>query len=147
METIVIQLDHRGGEREALLNSTRVLAGGGVVLFPTETVYGLGGDGSNPAAVERIYQIKKRRGDKPLVRLIADRGEIRPLLIGEGPVRLLDRYWPGPLTVILRTDGGKTRGYRNPGHDFIRRMIRERDRKSTRLNSSHIPLSRMPSSA
>jgi L-threonylcarbamoyladenylate synthase len=112
-----------GWSQEVLDNAVGVLAGGGVVLFPTETVYGLGGDGSNPAVIERIYRIKKRSGEKPLVRLIADQGEVRSLLSGEGQIRLLNRYWPGPLTVILPTDGGKTRGYRIPGHDFIRRII------------------------
>ncbi len=121
--TEYVDLNLSGWSREVLDNAGEVLAGGGVILFPTETVYGLGGDGKNPAVVERIYRIKKRSGDKPLVRLIADQAEVMPLLSGEGQVRLLDKYWPGPLTVILRTDGGKTRGYRIPGHDFIRRMI------------------------
>ena len=121
--TEYVDLTISGQSQEILDNAAGVLKGGGVVLFPTETVYGLGGDGVDPAVVERIYRIKKRSGDKPLVRLIADQGEVRSLLSGEGQVRLLDRYWPGPLTVILRTEGGKTRGYRIPGYDFIRQMI------------------------
>lgn len=96
-----------------------------MVLFPTETVYGLGGDGRNPVVVERIYRIKKRSGDKPLVRLIADQSEIRPMLTEDGQAVLLRKYWPGPLTVILRTPEGGTCGYRIPGHEFVRRMIEE----------------------
>jgi len=121
----VIQLAQAGGEKEALLESSRVLAGGGVVLFPTETVYGLGGDGSNPSVVEKIYRIKSRSGDKPLVRLLADQAEISQLLTEEGQNLLLRRYWPGPLTVILRHPDGRTCGYRLPGHHFVRRMIEE----------------------
>ncbi len=123
--TQYVDLNPSGWSQEILDNASGVLAGGGVILFPTETVYGLGGDGSNPEVVERIYRIKKRSGDKPLVRLLADRGEVRSWLAGEGQVRLQDRYLPGPLTVILRTDGGKPRGYRLPGHDFIRRVSEE----------------------
>ena len=66
---------------------------------------------------------KKRSGKKRLVRLISDLEDIRDLLDGEGDLRLLEEYWPGPLTVILMIDGGKTCGFRLPGHDFIRRMI------------------------
>jgi L-threonylcarbamoyladenylate synthase len=119
----VIRLARDGGEEEALFESTRVLAGGGVVLFPTETVYGLGGDGANPLVVEKIYRIKKRSGDKPLIRLLADQSEIRQMLTEDGQDVLLRRYWPGPLTVILRRPGGETCGYRLPGHHFVRRMI------------------------
>jgi len=121
----VIQLAGPGGEKEALLESTRVLAEGGVVLFPTETVYGLGGDGANPSVVEKIYRIKSRSGDKPLVRLLADQAEISQMLTEDGPAVLLRKYWPGPLTVILRRPGGATCGYRLPGHHFVRRMIEE----------------------
>ena len=120
-----VDLSLSGWSQEILDTAVRVLAGGGVVLFPTETVYGLGGDGGNPAVVERIYRIKKRSGDKPLVRLIADQSEIRPMLTEDGQAGLLRKYWPGPLTVILRTPEGITRGYRIPGHEFIRRMIEE----------------------
>ena len=104
-------------------NAGRIIACGGVVVFPTETVYGIGGDGSNPIVVDKIYRIKKRSGDKPLVRLIASLDPVRHLLDGEGELRLLEEFWPGPLTVILRSPEGATRGYRLPGHEFVRRMI------------------------
>ena len=107
------------------METTRVLVGGGVVLFPTETVYGLGGDGANPSVVEKIYRIKNRSGDKPLVRLLADQAEISQMLTEDGQAVLLRKYWPGPLTVILRRPGGATCGYRIPGHHFVRRMIEE----------------------
>ncbi|MFH1039238.1 MAG: L-threonylcarbamoyladenylate synthase [PVC group bacterium] len=125
MNTRFIHLNHREKEPEALFEAGRILAEGGVILFPTETVYGLGGDGNNPAVVKRIYRIKKRSGNKPLVRLIADREKIRSLPAEEGQRRLLEEFWPGPLTVILRTPEGIHQGYRLPGHDFLRRLIEE----------------------
>lgn len=139
--TEYVDISLSGWSQEILDSAAGVLASGGVVLFPTETVYGLGGDGSNSAVVERIYRIKKRSGKKPLVRLVANQGEVGSLLSGDGQIRLLDKYWPGPLTVILRTDGGKTRGYRIPGHDFIRRMIEESgvDMVATSANLSGEP--------
>ena len=112
-----------GWSQEILDNAGRIIAGGGVVVFPTETVYGIGGDGRDPEVVGKIYRIKKRNDKKPLVRLISDLEDIRELLNGEGELCLLKEYWPGPLTVILRTEGGKTCGFRLPGHDYIRRMI------------------------
>ncbi len=122
MNTRFIQLKNQGEEPETLFEASRIVAGGGVVIFPTETVYGIGGDGSNPRVVERIFRIKKRKPGKPLVRLIADLEDIRGFLGGPEHVRLLETFWPGPLTVVLTASGCSTRGYRMPDHDFVRSL-------------------------
>lgn len=114
-----------------------LLAAGGVVAFPTETVYGLGADAANPEAVERIFRIKGRPADHPLIVHLGEMAQMRDwaLDIPEEAYLLAKRFWPGPLTLILRRDsrvpgvvtgGQDTVGLRIPGHpvalDLLRRF-------------------------
>jgi L-threonylcarbamoyladenylate synthase len=104
-----------------------ILREGGVVAFPTDTVYGLGGDAFNSAAVERVYAIKKRPWNRPLPLLIADMSHLKDLAadpIPEIAWFLARRFWPGPLTMVLpRKDSvpesagtGDTIAVRVPNH-------------------------------
>ena len=93
-------------QNEALENSSaavRVLKGGGVIVFPTETLYGLGADALNNAAVEKVFQLKGRDPRSPIPVLVADQ-EMLHTLVAQVPAtaqKLIDRYWPGPLTLVL----------------------------------------------
>jgi L-threonylcarbamoyladenylate synthase len=93
-------------QNEALENSSaavRVLKGGGVIVFPTETLYGLGADALNNAAVEKVFQLKGRDPRSPIPVLVADQ-EMLHTLVAQVPTtaqKLIDRYWPGPLTLVL----------------------------------------------
>lgn len=81
-----------------------ILAGGGLVAFPTETVYGLGANGLDPKAVARIYQAKGRPSDNPLIVHIArasNIGELTPMLSPK-LIRIIDNFWPGPLTIVVK---------------------------------------------
>ncbi|WP_245252129.1 L-threonylcarbamoyladenylate synthase [Paenibacillus sediminis] len=80
-----------------------VLANGGTVAFPTETVYGLGADARNTEAVERIFKAKGRPSDNPLIVHIADVSQLDELVleVNETERRLMDEFWPGPLTLVL----------------------------------------------
>ncbi len=113
-----------------------LLRGGGVVAFPTETVYGLGADAANGQAVRRIFVIKGRPADHPLIVHLADAGMIDRWArdIPADAFRLADRFWPGPLTIILRrsatvsdlvTGGLDTVGLRVPAHPVARHLLRE----------------------
>ncbi len=104
-----------------------LLKKGGVVAFPTETVYGLGADASNPSAVQRIFEIKGRPFDHPLIVHIADSSKLQYWAeeVPEQARRLAEHFWPGPLTLILRrssrtpgevTGGQDTVGLRVPAH-------------------------------
>ncbi len=86
-----------------LEEAARVLREGGVVAFPTETVYGLGADAANPRAVARIFDIKKRPVFDPLIVHVGSREEAAALWIRTPPeaLRLMDAFWPGPLTLVL----------------------------------------------
>ncbi|MEW6038919.1 MAG: L-threonylcarbamoyladenylate synthase [Pseudomonadota bacterium] len=106
--------------------AVRVLQTGGLVAFPTETVYGLGADACNPAAVRRIFEAKGRPPDHPLIVHFArlDNLEHWTRDIPDAAWRLAERFWPGPLTLILRrrnaplevTGGQETVGVRMPDH-------------------------------
>ncbi|TMG77293.1 MAG: threonylcarbamoyl-AMP synthase [Betaproteobacteria bacterium] len=104
-----------------------VLKRGGLVAFPTETVYGLGADASNPAAVARIYRVKGRPANHPVIVHIGDAGQLERWAreVPEHARKLAARLWPGPLTLVLKralgvgdylTGGEDTIGLRVPGH-------------------------------
>lgn len=116
--------------------AARILCAGGVVAFPTETVYGLGADATNPEAVRKIYEIKGRPADHPLIVHIADASLLDRWAreIPEAARRLAERFWPGPLTLILRrqrhvsdavTGGQNTVGLRVPDHPVALTLLQE----------------------
>jgi L-threonylcarbamoyladenylate synthase len=107
-----------------------------LVAFPTETVYGLGADASNPAAVGRIYEVKGRPAGHPLIVHIGDIGQLDRWArdIPKAATKLAARFWPGPLTLVLRrapgvadqlTGGQDTIGLRIPGHPIALQLLRE----------------------
>jgi L-threonylcarbamoyladenylate synthase len=88
---------------EALAQAVAALNRGGVIVFPTETLYGLGADALNAAAVGKIYRLKERDTSSPIPVLVADQ-EMLLSLVGAIPVvarKLMERFWPGPLTLVL----------------------------------------------
>lgn len=109
---------------------------GGLVAFPTETVYGLGADGLNAAAVARIFSVKERPSFDPLILHIADLemlGRLTPMAGDERVLRLAQAFWPGPLTLVLPkthvvpdivSSGLPTVGIRMPNHPLALELIR-----------------------
>ncbi|MCL2572255.1 MAG: L-threonylcarbamoyladenylate synthase [Defluviitaleaceae bacterium] len=89
---------------QAIFKGAKIIAQGGIGAFPTETVYGLGGDATNPEAVARIYQAKGRPGDNPLILHIVDKADFAKL--ADNPpnyaMALIDAYWPGPMTLVAK---------------------------------------------
>lgn len=91
----------------ALARASAVLRQGGLVVFPTDTLYALGADAANQAAVERVFAVKGRNPKSPLPLLVADL-TMAIQLVGDLPVtaiRLAERYWPGPLTLVVPAPG------------------------------------------
>lgn len=139
MNTKVITIQGRDGlfspeEEKALREAGDVLRGGGLVAFPTETVYGLGGDALNPQSSRKIYAAKGRPSDNPLIVHIARMEELAPIVrqVPAEAVCLAQAFWPGPLTMILpraervplETTGGlDTVAVRMPSHPVARRLI------------------------
>ncbi len=124
-----------GDAERRIAEAAAVLREGGLVAFPTETVYGLGADARNSAAVARIFEAKGRPSDNPLIVHIAHIGQLEELLLPypELAKRLMERFWPGPLTVVLPvkpgalsplvTAGLSTAGVRMPDHPLALRLL------------------------
>lgn len=135
MDTKVVPMDEQHIDMEMLQKAGDIIKEGGLVAFPTETVYGLGGDALNPASSKKIYEAKGRPSDNPLIVHIADM-EALDAIVQEVPVqakRLAEAFWPGPLTMILKksdivpyetTGGLDTVAVRMPVHKVAREFIR-----------------------
>ena len=104
METKYLKIDINSLDTKELEKAGEIIKNGGLVAFPTETVYGLGGDGLNPESSKKIYAAKGRPSDNPLIIHIADIKDIFPITTGvsEKALSLADSFWPGPLTMILK---------------------------------------------
>ena len=105
MQTKIVRIEDKTPVREELLTeAARILREGGLVAFPTETVYGLGGNALDADASRKIYAAKGRPSDNPLIVHIAGMAELAPLVeeIPESARRLAEAYWPGPMTMILK---------------------------------------------
>lgn len=135
MKTKIIQLDEEHIDQAAMAEAGRVICAGGLVAFPTETVYGLGGDALNAASSGRIYAAKGRPSDNPLIVHIADMDGLEKITaqVPEIALRLAERFWPGPLTMIFKkadcvpyatTGGLDTVAVRMPSNKIARELIR-----------------------
>lgn len=104
VKTEVLKINKYKPEIEKIKYAADVIKKGGLVAFPTETVYGLGADVFNEEAVKRIFQVKGRPPDNPLIVHIADVADIKSLTESIPPKAkiLAERFWPGPLTIVLK---------------------------------------------
>lgn len=102
--TQVILLDPVLPQQDAIDLGASIVRDGGLVAFPTETVYGLGADAMNERAIQKLFQAKGRPADNPLIVHISDRGMLDRVATGVSPQgeRLIGRFWPGPLTLVLQ---------------------------------------------
>ncbi|HWS76143.1 MAG TPA: L-threonylcarbamoyladenylate synthase [Quisquiliibacterium sp.] len=124
----------RRADEAAIEEAARRLARGEVVAFPTETVYGLGADAACEPAVLAVYRIKGRPADHPLIVHVADRAQAQWWgELGEEGLRLIEAFWPGPLTLIVRRregapgfacGGEPTVGLRCPSHPVAMSLLR-----------------------
>ncbi|MCD8018874.1 MAG: threonylcarbamoyl-AMP synthase [Clostridiales bacterium] len=123
----------------SLEEAGEIIRAGGLVAFPTETVYGLGADAMNGAAAARIYEAKGRPSDNPLIVHIADMEQLDLVArdIPKPARQIMEAFWPGPLTVILHkkeevpdgtTGGLQTVAVRMPSHPTAQALIRESGR-------------------
>jgi L-threonylcarbamoyladenylate synthase len=119
----------------SLAEAVAVLKGGGLIAYPSDTVYGLGAAASNERAVERAFAVKGRLSEKALSLLLADVEDMGPLCAEVPPSAqlLAERFWPGPLTLVLRRSAsfssaalgsGESVALRVPDHFFLRQLIR-----------------------
>ncbi|CEI71606.1 MULTISPECIES: L-threonylcarbamoyladenylate synthase [Romboutsia] len=136
MKTIISKIDVNNINVEELKKQAELLKEGKTVIFPTETVYGLGANALDENAVKKIYEAKGRPSDNPLIVHIYDREEVRDLAkdISNKAEIVMDKFWPGPITIILNkkdivpntTSGGlDTVAIRMPSHKIARELIKQ----------------------
>lgn len=122
--------------------AAHALAAGGIVVYPTETLYGLGADAWNAAALQRLVELKGREVGKPIAVLISDTEMLEDVVedIPEQAADLMRRFWPGPLTIVLRarpgvsrllTGGGDGIGVRVSSHPVATALVRALGRPVT----------------
>lgn len=126
MKTKVIKINPKAPETDRILEAARVVHQGGLVIFPTETVYGIAADNGNPAAMQRLREVKKRSEGKPFAIMIAQKELVRNYTSYDDPklYKLIDRFWPGPLTVIVPMfKSNETIGIRIPDHPVALKLV------------------------
>ena len=134
MDTVIYTIYENNPNPPEMEKLGEIIKNGGLVAFPTETVYGLGGDGLNPESSKKIYAAKGRPSDNPLIVHIARMEDLGVLVreIPETAVKLAERFWPGPLTMILNksdavpketTGGLDTVAIRFPSHKVAQELI------------------------
>lgn len=135
MNTEIIKIDPNNIDISLIDRAAEVIRRGGLVVFPTETVYGLGANAFDPVAVAGIYAAKGRPADNPLISHICSIGQVYDLAVDvpDRAIRLMERFWGGPLTVILRRKAGvpdivsaglDTVSIRLPSHSVAYELIR-----------------------
>ena len=135
MVTRILRIDENNAD-EVIAQAGEVLKNGGLVAFPTETVYGLGGDALKEDAAHKIYSAKGRPSDNPLIVHIADIAALDELAydIPDSAHKLADAFWPGPLTMIFKkkeivpygtTGGLDTVAVRMPSHPVAAKLIKD----------------------
>lgn len=135
MRTILQPVDPQAPATEIIGQAAEVLRRGGLVAFPTETVYGLGGNALDASAVRRIFEAKGRPDYNPIIVHVAEARQAETLVTAwpTSAQRLAERFWPGPLTLVLPksaavpdevTAGGPTVAVRMPAHPVALALIR-----------------------
>ncbi|HEY3375671.1 MAG TPA: L-threonylcarbamoyladenylate synthase [Candidatus Aquicultor sp.] len=155
--TKTIKIDPEHPDLSALEDAALAAREGEPVVFPTDTVYGIGVNALIPDADLEIFRIKERPADKPLILLVADPDDIERYVldISDGARKLIAAYWPGPLTLIFKkapdvpdevTAGGATVGVRCPNNIIARELIR-RARVAFATTSANISSNASPRTA
>lgn len=136
MDTIIKKVMDSPEDEAVYEQASQIIREGGLVAFPTETVYGLGADGMNAEAAAKIYAAKGRPSDNPLILHIADRDSLAQITdkVPSKAEALMEAFWPGPLTMIFEkkkevpygtTGGLDTVAVRMPSHPVARALIRK----------------------
>ena len=136
MKTIISKIDVDNIDENEIKKQALLLKEGKTVIFPTETVYGLGANALDEEAVKKIYEAKGRPSDNPLIVHIYNKEDINKLAdnISEKAIKVMDAFWPGPITIVLNkkdivpktTSGGlNTVAIRMPAHKIAQALIKE----------------------
>ena len=125
MGSRVLGISCTAPDPSVLAEVASIIRRGGLVAFPTETVYGLGADAGNQKAIERLNQVKGRPPEKPYSLHLYSPDQMAQYVTSVPPAaaRLIEKFWPGPLTIVLPSKDGKTMGFRLPDHPVARAFL------------------------
>ena len=123
----MIRVDPGQPDPELIREAAGVLRRGGLVAFPTETVYGLAASLEDPQTIQELYQVKERPFEKQVTLHVAALEEVsrRSGVVTPLAAALMRRFWPGPLTLVLARVEGGTLGFRMPNHPVALALLRE----------------------
>lgn len=138
----IYKLNHEYPEPEIIQRAVNVIKRGGIIGFPTRCLYGLGADAFNAAAVDRIFKIKQRSFQKPILILIAQRIQLKRLVsnVSTTAARIMDQFWPGGMTLVFEAAdsvphhlmaGTAKIGIRLPGHPVAAALVNSLGRPLT----------------
>lgn len=124
-KTTVFKVDPKAPDAAAIGHAAKAIKDGLLVAFPTETVYGLAANLLDHKAVDRLYEVKKRFKGKPFTVHISDVKMIRDMgcTISKRAKAAIDKFWPGPLTIILKAKDGRKIGFRMPANKVALELI------------------------
>lgn len=125
-KTPVLKVDSSRPDIKAISFAAKVIRDGGLVAFPTETVYGLGANLLDKRAIANLYRVKNRPAGKPFTVHITGLGAIRRIgcPLKKEALALADKFWPGPLTMVLKAKDGRKIAFRMPDHKVALKLIR-----------------------
>ena len=149
MKTIIEKIDKNQKNTDIIREAGRILKEGGLVAFPTETVYGLGADALNEDAAKKIYAAKGRPSDNPLIIHITNMKALDKIVseVPEKAVKVAEKYWPGPLTMIFNksdivpygtTGGLDTVAVRMPVDEIAREVIDAYNNRTNALSDERL---------
>lgn len=121
-----VKIDPKRPDKKIIAEAADIVKKGGLVVFPTETVYGIAANLLDDNAITRLYKIKKGRRGKPFTVHISGIKMIEKMgcKVTRRAKALIDRFWPGPLTIILKSENGKTIGFRMPANRIALEFIK-----------------------
>jgi L-threonylcarbamoyladenylate synthase len=120
--------DRLAATPEGIARAAQLLRDGGVVAFPTDTVYGVGVAAAQPDRLDALFELKRRPSEKQIPMLVSDLDEVAAggWVVDERATALAERFWPGPLTLVLPAEGagGASQAFRVPAHEVALGLIR-----------------------
>jgi len=128
VKTKIVEIKPNSINYDLIAEAVKIIERGGLVIFPTETVYGIAANFLEKKALEALREVKGRSDDKPFSVLVADKHSVDDLadISGVATYKVIDAFWPGPLTIIVPSkEAGRTIGLRMPSHPVALALARE----------------------
>lgn len=121
-----VKIDPKRPDKKIIAEAADIVKKGGLVVFPTETVYGIAANLLDDKAITKLYEVKNRSRSKPFTVHISDIKMIEKMgcKVTRRAKALIDRFWPGPLTIILKSENGSTIGFRMPANRIALEFIK-----------------------